>query len=83
MTAGKIQANLRQRLTIFGKLADLGWVDFYLVGAEVAREFRSIRPRGLDQMRHMALGAGELHAQVGGILLLPGFVWMALFALEI
>ena len=34
-------------------------------------------------MRHMTLGAGKLHAQVGGVLLLPGLVRMALFAFEV
>jgi hypothetical protein len=31
----------------------------------------------------MTLGTGKLHAKVDGIILLPGFVWMALFAFQV
>ena len=48
MTAGKIQTDFRQHLTIFGELADLGRIDLYLVCAKVAGEFGSICPGGLD-----------------------------------
>ena len=34
-------------------------------------------------MRHVTFCARKLHAQVGGVLLLPGLVRMALFAFEI
>ena len=42
MTAGKIQSEFRQDLTIFSELTDLGGVDLYLVGPEIAGEFGSI-----------------------------------------
>ena len=83
MTAGKIQPDFRQHLTVFRELADLGWVDLDLMGTEVAGELGGICPGDLDQMRHMTLGTGKLHAQVHGIILLPGFVWMALFAFQV
>ena len=56
VTAGKIQPDFRQDLTVLGELADLGRVDLYLVSAKVAGEFGSICPGGLDQMRHVTLG---------------------------
>ena len=83
MTTGKIQSDFRQHLIILSELADLGWIDLILVGTEITREFCGIRPGRLDQVRHMALGAGKLHAQMGGVILLPGFIRMALFALQV
>lgn len=79
--AGVVEGNLGVDLAaVRADLADLGWIDRHHVSPDITQEGVGAVPGAGDHVWHMALGAGHVHRQVFGIVLIASFLEMAVLA---